>query len=104
MNQDERRSSAPSSFSFETYLPPLHTNTVLRNETNLVSKKFYGIRCAIILATTLEDGKRSAYQEGVPSENLRYGVLEIDLPEDQFGLRTQGKVRDIWVRDGKRIT
>lgn len=47
---------------------------------------------------------RSAYQEGVPPENLGHGILEVDLPEDQFGPRTQGKVRDIWVRDGNRIT
>ena len=51
-----------------------------------------------------KEEERPAYQEDVPPENLRYGVLEVDLPQNQFGPRKQGKVRDIWQRDGKRIT
>lgn len=60
------------------------------------------MRCAIILAMTLEDGKRSFLIKDAPAENFASGILEVDLPAE-FGPRTQGKVRDIWVLDGKRI-
>lgn len=51
-----------------------------------------------------EDGNRPGFIKDAPAENFAQGILEVDLPENQFGPRTQGKVREIWVRDGKRIT
>lgn len=52
--------------------------------------------------TTENEGRPSAIKDA-PAENFRNGILEVDLPAE-FGQRRQGKVRDIWVRDGKRIT
>lgn len=51
-----------------------------------------------------EDENRPAFIKDAPAENFAQGILEVDLSEDEFGPRKQGKVRDIWVRDGKRIT
>lgn len=51
-----------------------------------------------------EDGNRPGSIKDAPAENFAQGVLEVELPEDQFGPRKQGKVRDIWVIGDKRIT
>jgi len=49
-----------------------------------------------------QEVRQPSFFEGAPSENFSRGLLEVTLPSE-FGPRTQGKVRDIWVRDGVRI-
>lgn len=49
-----------------------------------------------------QETRRPSLFEGAPSENFSRGLLEVTLPSG-FGPRTQGKVREIWVRDGVRI-
>lgn len=49
-----------------------------------------------------QEARRSSFFEGAPSENFSRGLLEVTLPKE-FGSRAQGKVRDIWVREGLRI-
>jgi len=43
-----------------------------------------------------EDENRPAFIKDAPAENFAQGILEVELPEDQFGPKKQGKVRDIW--------
>ena len=50
-----------------------------------------------------EGENRPSFIKGAPAENFAQGILEVELPAE-FGPRTQGKVREIWLRDGKRIT
>lgn len=49
-----------------------------------------------------QETRQPSFFEGSPSENFSRGLLEVTLPSE-FGPRTQGKVREIWVRDGVRI-
>src|SRR3989344_936762 len=49
-----------------------------------------------------EDKRQPSYIEDAPEENFRQGLLEVNLPPE-FGPKTSGKVRDIWVRNGVRI-
>lgn len=49
-----------------------------------------------------EGDNRPAFIKDVPAENFAQGILEVDLPTE-FGPRIQGKVRENWVKDGKRI-
>ena len=50
----------------------------------------------------VQEVRQPSFFEGSPSENFSKGLLEVTLPSE-FGPRTQGKVRDIWIRDGVRI-
>ncbi len=50
-----------------------------------------------------EDENRPGFIKDAPAENFAQGILEVDLPAE-FGQRTQGKVRDTWVKSGERIT
>lgn len=49
---------------------------------------------------TIEDGNRPSFIKDAPAENFASGILEVDLPAE-FGPRTQGKVADMWIVNGK---
>ena len=51
----------------------------------------------------VEGDNRPGFIKDAPAENFAQGILEVDLPA-KVGPRKQGKVRDVWVRDDKRIT
>ena len=52
---------------------------------------------------TVEEGNRPGFIKDAPADNFQEGILTVDLPAE-FGPKTSGKVRDIWVRDDKRVT
>jgi len=51
---------------------------------------------------SVEGSNHPGFIKDAPAENFTQGILTVDLPSE-FGPKTSGKVRDIWVRDGVRV-
>lgn len=49
------------------------------------------------------ENERPSIIKDAPAENFKNGIKTLDLPSE-FGPKFSGKVRDVWQKDGKRIT